>query len=407
MFAALPSSLLLTVPLAALALQNPAREGTQEAAQPQVLFELATGEVSARPLAQVDIDDLARVPAALLRFEGLPVLESPVDPEDYARIDLASGGRVHGRLEGGREELLDLRLRGQTRLRLSIEEIASLRIPSRFPASWTEPIVAADQGDRLYRTQGSGLDRIDGTLEGFSDLGVSMETPIGSKVFPWPEVAALFVEVFDEERQAPLERGAVVVDLFDGSRLPLVFQRLSPAGLDLLTPAGRGLRVPLPLVAEVLIEGRGVRFLSDVEPRRAEPSAPFGDDLGMVWPTRRDLSTSGAPLRAGGHVWTRGIGVHAPSRIEYVLDGSWTKLRGRVAIDDEVILLPARGSVQFRVSTGERLLWESPVLRGGDAPLEMPALDLSGATTLVLEVDMADELHVGDRADWLRLVLAR
>lgn len=378
--------------------------------EPRVVFESASGELERLPLSELDIDDLEHLPAALLRFEDLERPELSTEGLQRAHVELATGGRVYGTLDGGEGEFLDLRLPSLTRLRLSIEEIASLRVPERFPPTWSEPVGPADEGDRLYRTLGAGLDRIDGTVESFSAEGVSMETPIGSKTFPWREVAALFVEVFAEDGGA--EEGAgggarVVVDLIDGGRLPYRFLRLSEAGLDLRTPAGRPLRLPLGLVSEVLIEGRGVRFLSDVEPSRAEPTAPFGDDLGMVWPVRRDLSTSGAPLRAGGRLWTRGLGVHAPSRLEYALDGEWKRLRGRVAIDDEVVPLPAQGSVIFRVAGDGRVLWESRVMRGGDAPLEMPAIDLSGVVELVLEVDSADELHVGDRADWLRVVLVR
>jgi len=400
---------LLVLPLLVAALPSQETRSSEGPAPevPELWVEAAGGALERLPLARVDLVSLDEVGGALMRFEGLPVLDPRAVPEGRARVELASGGRVFGELDGGDEEFLELRLWGQTSLALSIEEIASVRVPSRLPATWTEPVVAAEQGDRLYRTLGTGLDRIDGTLEGFSLEGVRMETAIGSKLFPWTEVAALFVEVFEEGGLAvDLER-RVVVDLRDGSRLPFAFKRLSPAGLDLETGAGRGLRVPLPRVAEVLIEGRGVRFLSDLEPRRAEPSAPFGDDLGMVWPVRRDRSTSGAPLRAGGRLWTRGLGVHAPSRLEYELDGTWKRLRGKVAIDDEVIALPAGGSVVFRVLAGERLLWESPVLRGGDPPLEIGAVDLSGVTELVLEATTADEMHVGDRADWLRPILSR
>jgi hypothetical protein len=127
----------------------------------------------------------------------------------------------------------------------------------------------------------------------------------------------------------------------------------------------------------------------------------------MSWPVRRDRSTTGGPLRAGGRVWSRGLGVHAPSRVEYSLGGSWRGLRGSVAVDDEVVHLPARGSVRFRIHGDGELLWESAVLRGGDPPVAFPELDLAGVQTLLLEVDMAEELHAGDRADWLRLILVR
>ncbi len=76
-------------------------------------------------------------------------------------------------------------------------------------------------------------------------------------------------------------------------------------------------------------------------------------------------------------------------------------------MDDEVIHLPARGSVRFRVLADAKLLWQSDVMHGGDEPVPIPLLDVTGVQKLTLEVDMADEMHVGDRADWLRPILVR
>jgi hypothetical protein len=99
--------------------------------------------------------------------------------------------------------------------------------------------------------------------------------------------------------------------------------------------------------------------------------------------------------------------VHAPSRVVYDLGGAWSSLRAEVAVDDSVVPLPARGSVRFRVLADGELRWESEVLHAGDPPRAVPPLDLAGVEELVLEVDPVDELHVGDRADWLRPVLVR
>ena len=373
---------------------------------PSVVLESASGQTRSLPVEDLDLGALGAEGAALVRFEGLAA-PPPLVGEERVRVELASGGgRANGLLLGGEGEDLYLRLRGGSRLSLGIEEIASLRADARIPEDWTEPIVPSEEGDRLYRTRGAGLDRIDGTIEGFDAEGVTLETRLGSKLFPWDEVAALFVEVFDEE--APAAEGEqVVVDLVDGSRLVGRFVGLREDGLELETPGGRGLRLPLGVVAEVFLRDAGLAFLSDLEPLEAQASSLFGDDLGMAWPLRRDRSTSGAPLTAGGRIWTRGLGVHAPSRVVYDLGGSWSALRGSVAVDDEVIPLPARGSVRFRVLGDAKLLWESGVLYGGDAPVTFPELDLAGVQRLTLEVDMAEELHVGDRADWLRMVLVR
>jgi alpha-galactosidase len=144
-------------------------------------------------------------------------------------------------------------------------------------------------------------------------------------------------------------------------------------------------------------------------PSRAVEGWPSGDDLGMKWSYQIDRAVTGGALRAGGRAWRRGIGVHAPSRLEWTLDGAWSALRGSVAIDDSVLLLGSRGSVQFRVYVDGHTepAWSSGRVQGGGSPIEIPALALKGVHQLALEVDMDDKLYVADRADWLRLRLVR
>ena len=83
-------------------------------------------------------------------------------------------------------------------------------------------------------------------------------------------------------------------------------------------------------------------------------------------------------------------------------DGKWKELRGWVALDDSALENQFHGSVIFRVWVDGEMVWESPVVRGGDTPLGIPALKLGDAGELVLEVDAGTEAFVSDRANWLR-----
>jgi len=410
----------LSTPLLALAalLSFPAaqdREGgaTAPASVPTVVLESAAGEERRVPLAGFETEDPRDGGGVLVRFEGLGREPEPLPPEQLAEVVLARGGLARGTLIGGDGELLDLRVLGEGRLRLSIEAIASLRVHDRVPADWTGPLTAPAEGDRLYRTRSGGLDRIDGTVESFESVGVRLETSLGVKLFPWNEVAALCVEVFDEDLDRPDRGVPVVIDLLDGSRLPASLTRISEeGGVELLTSADHALRVPVAAVSELLVQGGGLAFLSDLEPTRAEPTEPFGDGLGMSWQPRFDRSCTGGPLRAGGRVWTRGIGVHAVSEITYTLDGGWTHLRGYVAVDAEVEDLPGKGSVTFEIHGDGRVLWDSRETRGGvvtvaDGPVAIPPIELKGVRQLVLKVGDGGDTHVADRADWLRLILSR
>jgi hypothetical protein len=61
--------------------------------------------------------------------------------------------------------------------------------------------------------------------------------------------------------------------------------------------------------------------------------------------------------------------------------------------------------VKFQVFVDGALRWDSGLIRGGEAALAMPRIDLRTAKELALVVDAAEDSFVADRADWLRLIL--
>jgi hypothetical protein len=169
--------------------------------------------------------------------------------------------------------------------------------------------------------------------------------------------------------------------------------------------------LPLAALGEIARDDGSVAFLSDL-PQKGEEGRgnPFdtGDaPYGMVWPCRADRAVTGAALHAGGRVYRRGLGAHAPSRIRFELDGAYRELQGAVAIDDSTLLLSARGSVVFRILLDGEAVFESASLSAGDTPVTFPPVQLAGKRELVLEADMAADLNQGDRADWLRMMLVR
>jgi hypothetical protein len=182
---------------------------------------------------------------------------------------------------------------------------------------------------------------------------------------------------------------------------------LDGAGAQLCIASGARVALSWSALSELVVDDGTVAFLSEFAAQAREEGSPFGDDLGMRWPHRVDRSVTGLPLRAKGRTFQRGIGVHAPSHLAFELDGGWASLRGFVAIDDEVLSLGVRGSAVFRVLVDGEERWQSGVVRADQEPLPLPALDLKGARSLELVVEMAQDLHIGDRCDWLGMLLVR
>ncbi|MBB6015763.1 NPCBM/NEW2 domain-containing protein [Deinococcus radiopugnans] len=104
----------------------------------------------------------------------------------------------------------------------------------------------------------------------------------------------------------------------------------------------------------------------------------------------------GGPLTVAGQAFATGLGVHAPSTLEYDLGGVCTTFSAQLGVDDET---GGRGSVTFQVSGDGRTLYDSAVVRGHD-PVTPARVDVTGIHALKLTVtDGGDGLN-HDHADW-------
>ncbi len=102
------------------------------------------------------------------------------------------------------------------------------------------------------------------------------------------------------------------------------------------------------------------------------------------------------PIFIDGKRFEHGFGTHANSILRIALAGKAERFTATVGVDDEI---GQRGSVVFKVVGDGRTLWESGVLRGGDAAKEV-SVDLHGVNKLSLVVGDAGDGINYDHADW-------
>jgi len=365
------------------------------------------GAVQELPLSALDLADPRTKQAWRVRFPASAIVEVPADS---ARVRLWSGELLHGEWRGGKEESFVFSTTSGVPLVLGIEELDALEYPARVPAGWGKPIEPAAEGDRLYRRSREALDLLGGGTQAFQSAGIAFDiNGIGVKEIPIGEVAALFIDREARELYEP-KAGAgtpVELDLTDGGRLQGSLVRLSLAGCELVRAGGERLEIPLQAIAQLSVRDGRLSWLSALPVSEAPACSPFGDDLGLQWPSRMDRSVSGGRLRVRSEVSARGIGMHAPNRIAWQLDGSEQRLTGAVGIDDSTRELAARGSVIFRVLCDGKEVWSSGIVRGGEAARALPAIELRGVRRLELAADDAGDGFAGDRANWLELALSR
>ncbi len=397
-------AVLLFTPLPVEALQSEGVSG------PRVVLDGVSGGALVRALAGFETTDPRLLGAHVVRFEGFP---PPIESggSAVATLELKGGERLVGTLQRADDEALFVALGSDVRARAALEDLRSITFRSRIPSTWNAPLERAKEGDRVYRKKNETIERIDGGVESFGETSLKFhDDRIGSLEVSWSELVALFVDTGSSER-SPLGEGKVpiVVDLVNRTRLFGALEKIDSQGVALERRGGEALRLPAGLVAQVLVDDGRVVFLSDLAPKEAAPSAPFGDDFGLRWVHRFDASVLDGPLSASGRTFARGIGVHAPSRMVWALDGTYESLSGLCAVDDSVLRLESHGSVRFRVIVDGKPRFESRIVHGGEAPLavKLEPPSLLGAKELVLEVDTGEDNFVADRADWLQLMLVR
>ena len=122
-------------------------------------------------------------------------------------------------------------------------------------------------------------------------------------------------------------------------------------------------------------------------------------DITCGWRTPQvNRSILGNALTIGGRKFAKGLGVHAPSKGQFELDGTATLFEATVGVDDEE---HGGGSVEFKVWGDGKLLWESGLMRGNRAPRTKDVkVDLTGVEWLALEVTNGGDNIDCDHADW-------
>ena len=117
-----------------------------------------------------------------------------------------------------------------------------------------------------------------------------------------------------------------------------------------------------------------------------------------------DRSFEANPLTLGGRAFDRGLGVRAPSIIEFQLDGRYTRFRATVGIDleNELEVTEARERgeyVQFLVFGDGKRLYSSEWRQWDARPVEVD-VELEDVKTLRLHVDCSSQRWRVGSADW-------
>lgn len=109
---------------------------------------------------------------------------------------------------------------------------------------------------------------------------------------------------------------------------------------------------------------------------------------------------TGIPMKIGGVIYEKGIGVQSLSVLSFFIDGNAVKLSAEVGIDD---ITNSGGAATFYVIGDRKILFESEAMKSGDTPKKV-SVNLNGIRRLGLLVKLKNE---SDKvySDWANALL--
>lgn len=239
-------------------------------------------------------------------------------------------------------------------------------------------------------------DRLQGTLSEIgAKTGVVLNVDGRKTPTAWSQVAGI---AWNTERQARLRSKKTHwhAVLRGGARLDFAEWSLSAKSRAWLGKTLFGASIELPLNDVLAVETRlgPAVDLAELAPVHYE-QRPF---LGVAWPLAKNTAVTGHALRLSDGTYEKGLGLHAPCRVAYQLDGAYQRFDGVVGLDE---LRSPRGKLRLAVELdGKRTeLFEGKELTGRDPPVHVQ-LDARGARQLTLIVDLGSFGDVQAHVNW-------
>jgi hypothetical protein len=191
----------------------------------------------------------------------------------------------------------------------------------------------------------------------------------------------------DEERAEAPAVTQVRVFMSGGARVTLPLGKIAEG--EWIEAGGAALRRASTERVEFL--GPHVAHVAEFDPIAVKEVALFG----RARPYRKNEMVLGGTMRMKRKAYAHGVGVHAFSRLEYVLSKRWKSFFVRCGIDDAA---GSEGEAIFRVIGDGKVLKEVVCRRRGSRSYALK-LDVSNVDRLVLEV-APGESYASDLCNW-------
>jgi hypothetical protein len=225
-------------------------------------------------------------------------------------------------------------------------------------------------------------DRLEGTVTKLTGKDGCIVT-VGARHIhtPWAKLAGI---AWSTERQSRLRTKKTYwrATLDGGARINFLDATFDEKTRRWTGVTQFGATLDLPEAGVIALDRRQAAAidLADLTPTRYE-QRPY---LDVAWPLVKNASVSGSPIRIRENTYEHGVGVHAPCRVEYKLDGQYQRFLVTVGIHDAARRGRAKVAIELdgkriNVNEGKELTNQTPPI-----PVH---LDVTRARTLALIVE--------------------
>lgn len=309
-------------------------------------------------------------------------------------IFLADGAVLFGKVVGATDDSIEADCRWAGRVTLPIKSLAAVRFAAPAAASPQEAafrdLLANRPADRdvLIASAGDTAKTARGVLQSLTETSISFRWNDQTLNVSHDRCYAIVLARGVDRPTTPaatmrLRDDAVLAgDILDGDN----------ATLGIHAPFAKRIDVPLREISQIAWHNPNVSFATTLEPTRYD----FTPYLYGEWTWRVDRSAMNTPIRLDGRAYERGIGMRCGGSLTFATNGQYAVFAATIGIDDAV---RPRGEVIFRVLADDNEVFNSGPVTGLENSRRV-SVDVSGAKTVTLVVDVGTRTDVGGCADW-------
>ena len=322
---------------------------------------------------------------------------------DGVVLHLPRGGRVNGALKKCSQVSIEVASPSLGKVALPLEKLLAVEFvrvghePKDADKMRAAMLANKTKSDISFLMNG---DQMPGILVGFEPDKIKLKTSLGEMPL---DTARLFGVSFAARKRPPPPASLLTVArCTDGSVVTGSLMASKGGGVKLALLAGPEVEIGEAHLIELGFRQGKLVYLSDLDPAKEEGRPYFTGD--HTWPYQRDKSYDRKPIRLGGKVYRKGLGMFAGMKLTYQLGGEFKKFASLVGIDDTDE--HHQGDVTVRVLADGKEVFKKAGLTRKSGPVKID-LSMKGVKTLELAVDFGGNMLFGDITDWADAHLIR